>query len=87
MATKRKAPRKAPPAVKTQSGKPFWESKTLMGAAITVLAALGAIFGFDLSEVDQANLVDYLTAIGVAVGGILTVYGRITATEKIDVTP
>lgn len=63
--------------------KNWWQSKTIWGGIITVLAvALGA-FGYTLSGDDQSALVEIVSAIGGAVGGLLAIYGRVKASKAV----
>lgn len=64
--------------------KPWYTSKTIWGALIALLSTLaGTLLHISVSTADQASLVDAFAAIGTAVGSILAVYGRTTATHKI----
>lgn len=63
--------------------KSMWTSKAVWGGIIAFIAALAALFGYTFSEADQAQLTDIIVAIGGAVGGVLAIWGRITATKKI----
>jgi len=50
------------------------QSKTVWGAALAVLATLAQIAGYDLG--DTNGLAEQIVAV---VGGLLAIYGRITA--------
>ncbi len=63
--------------------KEWYQSKTVWGALITVLASLLQIAGLQLGADVQAHLVDIImTMMGVA-GGLLAIYGRIVADSGI----
>lgn len=63
--------------------KNWWQSKTIWGGIITVLAvALGA-FGYTLSGDDQIALVEIVSTIGGAIGGLLAIYGRVKASKAV----
>lgn len=63
--------------------KPWWQSKTLWGAAVTLAAAGLGLVGIDVSEADRGLLVDLLASLGAAIGGILAIFGRIAAKQRI----
>lgn len=54
------------------------QSKTVWGATIAVLATLAQLLGYDLG--DTNGLAEQLVAV---IGGLLAIYGRITAVTKI----
>lgn len=63
--------------------KPWWQSKTLWGAAVTLLSAVLGLAGLELTEGDRASLTELLTSLGAAMGGLMALYGRITAKARI----
>lgn len=54
------------------------QSKTVWGAAIAVLATLLQILGYDLG--DTNGLAEQIVAV---IGGLLAIYGRVTAVAKL----
>ena len=54
-------------------------SKTVIGAVVTIAASISLMFGFDIG--DTNGLAEQISA---ALGGILALYGRITAVKRID---
>ena len=54
------------------------QSKTVWGAGIAVLATLAQLAGYDLG--DTNGLAEQVVAV---VGGLLAIYGRITAVTKL----
>ena len=44
----------------------------------------GKLFHMDISDQDQLTIVDTMTSIGVNVGVILTIWGRVAASKKIS---
>lgn len=63
--------------------KPWWQSKTLWGAAVTLLSAVLGLAGLELAEGDRTSLTELLTSFGAAMGGLMALYGRITAKARI----
>lgn len=58
-------------------------SKTVWGGIIALIAGVLGIFGYTLGAEDQATLVETITAIASAVGGLIAIIGRIVATKQI----
>ena len=54
------------------------QSKTVWGSALAVLATLAQISGYDIG--DTNGLAEQVVAV---IGGLLAIYGRITAVAKI----
>jgi hypothetical protein len=58
-------------------------SKGVWGGAIAFLAGVAGLFGFTVAPVDVAGITANIDAIIVAVGGLLAIWGRVTATKAI----
>lgn len=58
-------------------------SKGVWGGLIVVLSALLGMFGYSIGLEDQQALVDAVSQLGAIIGGVLAIYGRITATKRI----
>ncbi|MBD8890914.1 hypothetical protein [Roseibium litorale] len=67
--------------------KSILQSRTIWGAVIAALAIVAGWFGYDVSAVSQAGLVDDLIAasdkIVALVGLAVVIYGRLSATKKL----
>lgn len=63
--------------------KHWYNSKTIWGALISVGASLAQVAGIDLGVAEQAQIADSLVAIVGAVGGLVAIYGRLTASSVI----
>ena len=63
--------------------KPIWQSRTIIGAAVTIFALVA---GFKNFKVDVANLTDILVQVAGLIGAALAIYGRIKATKPITFT-
>ena len=65
--------------------KPWYQSKTMWGALVSLAALVTSkLFHMDISDQDQLTIVDTMTSIGVNVGVILTIWGRVSASKKIS---
>lgn len=64
--------------------KNWWQSKTIWGGIITVLAVVLGAFGYTLTGDDQSLLVDIVSTIVGAIGGLLAIYGRVKASKKVS---
>lgn len=60
--------------------KSIFKSKGVWGGVIAVGAG---IFGINITELDMKEITDNAELIVASVGGLVAVYGRITATTKI----
>ena len=58
-------------------------SKGVWGGLIVVLSALLGMFGYSIGLEDQQAIVDAVSQLGAIIGGVLAIYGRITATKRI----
>lgn len=65
--------------------KSFLKSKTIWGAVIAVAPAVASMIGLSLSSADASEAVTHLDSIVTAVGGLIVIYGRVTATKAIGV--
>ena len=63
--------------------KPWWQSKTLWGAIVTLGSAALGLAGLDLGETDREALIELLTSLGAALGGVIAIFGRVTAKSRI----
>ena len=63
--------------------KNWYNSKTIWGAIIAILASALQFAGVDIAAADRGEIVDAVVNIAGALGGLLAVYGRVTATSVI----
>jgi hypothetical protein len=63
--------------------KGIFASKTVWGGIIVVIAAIAGLFGYTISAEDQTALVGYIESAATIAGGLLVIWGRITATKRI----
>ena len=64
--------------------KTWYLSKTVWGGIIAILSSCGNLLGLDISPEDQGGLVDGLTALAAAAGGLLAIWGRISARTRLE---
>ena len=64
--------------------KKWYQSKSVWGGIVTVLALALTAFGYGIGADDQAALVDYAVSIGGAIGGLIAIYGRVKASKKVS---
>jgi hypothetical protein len=63
--------------------KPWYQSKTVWGALIAMAAPLFGRAGLELGGAEQAEIADALTTLAGTLGGLLALYGRLTATKGV----
>ncbi len=64
--------------------KPWWQSRGIWGGLIALVAtAVSVLLHKTIPADSQSALVDGIIALAQAVGGILAVWGRATAIEKV----
>lgn len=63
--------------------KPWWQSKTLWGAIVTIASATLGLLGYDLGATDREALTGLLTSLGAALGGLIAIVGRVKAKDRI----
>lgn len=69
----------------SEETKYFLTSKGVWGGIIAVVAGIAGLLGYVVSPEDQASLEALVAGIVSAVGGIVAIYGRIKATQKVTV--
>lgn len=63
--------------------KSIFRSKTFWGAVVAIVAGVAGLFGIQVTEADQAELIGSIDKLVVIGGGLLAIYGRVTANSKI----
>lgn len=63
--------------------KNWYLSKTVWGGVVAILASCGNLFGLDIAPEDQSGVVDGLTALAAAIGGLFAIWGRISARTRL----
>lgn len=63
--------------------KPWYQSKTVWGALIAIAAPLLGQAGLQVGGAEEAEIADALTTLAGTVGGLLALYGRLTATKGV----
>lgn len=63
--------------------KPWWQSKTVWGGVVALAAGVAGVFGVAIPEAAQGEIAVSLTALAGAIGGLLSIYGRLKAERKL----
>lgn len=63
--------------------KNWYSSKTIWGALVAIIASAMHFTGVDIGAADRSQIVDAIVNISGALGGLLAVYGRVTAKSAI----
>lgn len=70
--------------------KSFFQSRTVWGGIMVVVAAIAGFFGFDFTAASQAETIDLLDQAAGAIdrlviiaAALYTIYARVVATKKI----
>lgn len=63
--------------------KPWWQSKTIWGSVVMVIAVVAQFFNVSIDDAARSEIVEILSSLGGVVGAALAVFGRITATAKL----
>ena len=67
----------------SQDTKAWYESKSVWGGLLAVVAGIAGVFGYAVSPEDQAVLAEAAVSIVSVAGGLLAVFGRIKASKAI----
>lgn len=65
------------------NNKSWWQSKTVWGGVIALVAGILGIFGYNLVETDQAELVEIGSGVAVVLGSLISIFGRVKASKSI----
>ena len=63
--------------------KSIFASKTFWGAIVAALSGMAGIFGVDVSGPEQEAIVSGIAAVGVAVGTVIAIVGRMKADKRV----
>lgn len=63
--------------------KDWYMSKTVWGGLVAILASCANLLGLEIAPEDQSGLVDGVTALVAAAGGLLAIWGRISARRRL----
>ena len=64
--------------------KNWYESKTIWGALIAVLASISGAVGLSIETGAQAELAEVMVQMVGAIGALFAIYGRLSATDMIS---
>jgi len=63
--------------------KEWYLSKTVWGGAVAILASFGGFVGLEIGPDEQSGLAEGLTALAAAAGGLIAIWGRISARKRL----
>lgn len=66
-----------------EQAKPWFKSRTIWASLVTVLAALGALFGIKVGAAEQTVLTETILQTVTAIGAIVAIVGRVVAKSRI----
>lgn len=64
--------------------KQWYLSKTVWGALVAILASLLPTMGTEFDAGAQGQLADNLVSLAGAIGGLIAIYGRLTAEKRLS---
>lgn len=64
--------------------KPWYLSKTIWAALVSIIATLAAFFGITIDDGLRESLSGGLLQLVTAIAGIITIFGRVSASTKIS---
>lgn len=64
-----------------EQGKPFWQSKSVIGGIVALVAGIAGVFGFDVPQDVAGEVVASVMAIVGGVGGLAYAIGRVKRTK------
>ena len=67
----------------TTEPKPWWQSKTIIGSAVAVIATIGSFFNVSVGPEVQSQMVEVVSTIGAVIGSIIAIVGRFTADKTL----
>lgn len=66
-----------------ETTKPIWQSRSVIGSVIAIIAMLAGLRGVVLGEAVQAELTDFVMQIIGLIGAGVAIWGRIVASQKL----
>jgi hypothetical protein len=64
--------------------KPWWQSRTLLGAFITLASAAASASGMPVDSALQGDVMNTVTAAGSVIGAALSIWGRLKADTRLS---
>lgn len=65
------------------STKPWYLSRTIWASLVTVLMAAAGLIGVPVGGIDDQALTDAILQAATAISGLVAIFGRLSATDKI----
>lgn len=72
-----------PAIAKVTTPVPWYQSHAIWGNIISVLSLGAGVLGYSISAQDQALAAGSFAGVGIIIGNLLSIYGRLTTTRQI----
>lgn len=63
--------------------KAWWQSKTIIGSGVAVLATIAGFFNVTLGPDVQSQIVEVVSTMGAVIGSIIAIVGRFTSDKTL----
>lgn len=63
--------------------KAWWESKSIIGSIVTIIALLAGLFNYTIDAQTQGDMTELAMVIVGVIGSVFAIYGRIKAGKTI----
>lgn len=63
--------------------KTWYMSKTIWGGVVAILASCANFLGLEIAAEEERKIADGLTALAAAAGGLIAIWGRISARARL----
>ena len=66
------------------TNKPWYQSKTIIGATLSTICGASAVFGLSIGQDTQSHIIDIVLALGAVASSVFAIYGRVKATKPVN---
>jgi drug/metabolite transporter (DMT)-like permease len=64
--------------------KKWYQSRAVWGGLVAVVCGVLGLLGYGLEEAERQLLTDALVALGSLIGGLMAIWGRLKASDKVE---